>query len=85
MYLVVVSCYKATIISILNLRLRFLIYRLISLVLLRRSDLLASFSSNIYYNNATFRKYILILVLTNTISFIVAKSAILSINNITNL
>ena len=85
MYLVVVSYYKATIISTLNLRLRFLIYRLTSLILLRRFDLLASFSSNMYYNNAVFRKYILILALINIAGFTVIKSAILSINNIIDL
>ena len=85
MYLVVVSCYKTTVISILNLRLRFLIHRLISLILLRRFDLLASFSSNIYYNNVIFRKYILILAFINAANFTVAKSAILSIKSIINL
>ena len=85
MCLVVISYYKATIISILNLRLRLLIYRLISLVLLRRSDLLALFSSDMYYDNAAFRKYMLILVFTNTAGFIVAKSAILSVNSIADL
>ena len=80
-----VSYYKATVINTLNLRLRFLIYRLISSILLRRSDLLASFNSNIYHNNATFRRYILILALINTANFTVAKSTILSINNIINL
>ena len=80
-----VNCYKATIINTLNLRLRLLIYILISLILLRRPDLLALFSSNMYYNNAAFRKHILILVFINIINFTVAKSAILSINNITNL
>ena len=73
------------VVSTLNLRLRFLIYRLISLLLLRRPDLLASFSSNIYYNNAAPRKYILILVFTNAASFTVTKSVILSINSITDL
>ena len=81
----VVSCCKATVIGTLNLRLRLLIYRLISLILLRRSDLLASFSSNMHYNNAAFRRYVLILVLTNAAGFIVTKSAILSMNNIVNL
>ena len=80
-----VSYYKATVISTLNLRLRFLIYRLISLILLRRSDLLALFSSNMYYNNAAFRRYVLILVLTNAAGFTVAKSAVLSMNSITDL
>ena len=81
----VVSCCKATVISILNLRLRLLIYRLISLILLRRSDLLALFSSEMYYNNAIFRRYVLMLAFINIADFIVAKSAILSVNNIINL
>ena len=81
----VVSCCRATIINTLNLRLRFLIHRLISLILLRRFDLLASFSFNIYYNNTALRKHILILAFTNAADFIVTKSAILSINNITDL
>ena len=81
----VVSCYKTTVISILNLRLRFLIYRLTPLILLRRPDFLALFSSNIYYNNAIFRKYVLILALINATNFIVAKSVILFINSIINL
>ena len=81
----VVNYCRATVISILNLRLRLLIYRLISLILLRRLDLLALFSSNMYYDNAAFRRYMLILVFTNTAGFIVAKSAILSINSIINL
>ena len=81
----VVSYYKATVIGILNLRLRFLIYKLISLVLLRRLNLLASFSSNMYYNNVVFRKYVLMLVFTNAAGFIVAKSIILSMNSIVDL
>ena len=81
----IVSCYRATVISILNLRLRFLIYRLISLILLRRSDLLALFSFNIYYNNAVFRKYILILAFINITGFIVVKLAILFMNSIADL
>ena len=85
MYLMVVSYYRATVVGILNLRLRFLIYRLTSLILLRRPDLLALFSSNIYYNNAVFRKYVLILAFINTTGFIVTKLAILSINSITDL
>ena len=85
MYLIVVSCCKATVISILNLRLKFLIYRLISLVLLRRPDLLALFSFNMYYDNAASRKHILILAFINAAGFIVAKSAILSIKSIVNL
>ena len=85
MYLIIISYYKATIIGTLNLRLRLLIYRLIPLVLLRRLDLLASFSSNIYYNNVIFRRHILILAFINAAGFIVTKSAILSINSIANL
>ena len=81
----VVSYNRVTIINILNLRLRFLIYRLISLVLVRRLDILALLSFNIYYNNTVFRKYILILIFINAAGFIVAKLAILSINNIINL
>ena len=80
-----VSCCKATVINTLNLRLRFLIYRLISLILLRRLDLLASFSSNIYHNNAVFRRHILMLIFTNTAGFTVTKSAILSMKSIINL
>ena len=80
-----VSCYKATVIDTLNLRLRFLIYRLILLVLLRRPDFLALFSSNMYYDNAVFRRHILILAFINITGFIVAKLAIISINSITNL
>ena len=85
MYLVVVNYYKATVVNILNLRLRFLIYRLISLVLLRRFDFLALFSSNIYYNNAAFRRHVLILALTNIAGFIVVKLIILSMNSIADL
>ena len=85
MYLMVVSCYKTTVISTLNLRLRFLIHRLISLVLLRRSDLLASFSSNIYYNNAAPRRHMLMLTLTNAADFTVAKLTILSVKSIADL
>ena len=85
MYLVIINCYRTTIISILNLRLRLLIHRLISLILLRRLDLLASFSSNIYHDNATFRRHILILALTNAAGFTVVKSAILYMNSIANL
>ena len=81
----VVNCCRATVIGIFNLRLRLLIYRLTSLILLRRSDLLALFSSNMYHNNAIFRKYILILAFTNAVGFIVTKSVILSINSIANL
>ena len=80
-----ISYYKATVINTLNLRLRLLIYRLTPLISLRRFDLSASFSSNIYYNNITPRKYVLILAFINVTSFIVIKSAILSINSIINL
>ena len=80
-----ISYCKATVINILNLRLRLLIYRLTPSVLLRRLDLLALFSSNIYHDNAAFRRHVLILALTNTAGFIVIKSAILSINSITDL
>ena len=80
-----ISYCKTTIINTLNLRLRLLIHRLTPLISLRRPDLLALFSSNIYYNNTTPRKHMLILVLTNTAGFTVTKSAILSINSITNL
>ena len=81
----VINCYRATVISTLNLRLRLLIHRLISLISLRRFDFSALFSSNIYYNNITPRKHMLILAFTNTTNFIVTKSAILFINSIINL
>ena len=85
MYLVVISYYRVTIINILNLRLKLLIYKLTSLILLRRFDLLTSFSSNMYHNNIVFRRHVLILALTNAVGFTVVKSAILSINSITDL
>ena len=80
-----VNCCKATVIGILNLRLKLLIYRLTPLILLRRFDLSASFSSNIYHNNAVFRKYMLILALINITGFTVTKSAILFMKSITDL
>ena len=80
-----VSYYRTTIINILNLRLRFLIHRLTPLILLRRFDFLASFSFNMYHNNAVLRRHVLILVFTNATGFTVAKSTILSMNSIVNL
>ena len=85
MYLVVISYCRATVINILNLRLRLLIYRLISSISLRRSDLLASFSSNMYHDNTAFCRYMLILAFIKATGFIVAKLVILFMNSIANL